>query len=194
MPSQDLKTHTLHAHQQHCGWEHAIAPQLTIAPSDTVSVEIMDASGGQFNPESTVADLLAFDFSRTNPTTGPIYVDRAEPGDVLKVSINQFEPSGWGWTGIFPGFGLLADQFTEAALHLWHYQMSSVPTAAGLGRQIPLKPFVGTIGLAPAEPGLHSVVPPRRVAGNMDIRDLSAGSVLYLPVEVAGAIAFELLI
>ena len=53
---------------------------------------------------------------------------------------------------------------------------------------MPLKPFAGTIGLAPAEPGLHSVVPPRRVGGNLDIRDLSAGTVLYLPVEVAGAL------
>ncbi len=53
---------------------------------------------------------------------------------------------------------------------------------------MPLKPFCGTIGLAPAEPGLHSIVPPRRVGGNMDIRDLCAGTVLYLPVEVAGAL------
>ena len=53
---------------------------------------------------------------------------------------------------------------------------------------MPLKPFCGTIGLAPAEPGLHSVVPPRRVGGNMDIRDLTAGTELYLPVEVAGGL------
>ena len=53
---------------------------------------------------------------------------------------------------------------------------------------MPLKPFAGTIGLAPAEPGLHSVVPPRRVGGNLDIRDLAAGTVLYLPVEVEGAL------
>ena len=53
---------------------------------------------------------------------------------------------------------------------------------------MPLKPFAGTIGVAPAEPGLHSVVPPRRVGGNMDIRDLAAGTTLYLPVEVAGAL------
>ena len=53
---------------------------------------------------------------------------------------------------------------------------------------MPLKPFAGTIGIAPAEPGLHSVVPPRRVGGNLDIRDLTAGTVLYLPVEVPGAL------
>jgi acetamidase/formamidase len=58
----------------------------------------------------------------------------------------------------------------------------------GPGGKVPLKPFTGTIGVAPAEPGLHSIVPPRQVGGNMDVRDLSAGTVLYLPVEVAGAL------
>ena len=53
---------------------------------------------------------------------------------------------------------------------------------------MPLKPFAGTIGVAPAEPGMHSVIPPRRVGGNMDVRDLSQGTELYLPVEVAGAL------
>jgi acetamidase/formamidase len=51
-----------------------------------------------------------------------------------------------------------------------------------------LKPFTGTIGLAPAEPGLHSIVPPRRVGGNMDVRDISLGTELFLPVEVPGAL------
>jgi amidase len=54
--------------------------------------------------------------------------------------------------------------------------------------KVPLKPFAGTIGNAPAEAGLHSVVPPRRVGGNLDIRDLNAGAILYLPVEVEGAL------
>lgn len=54
--------------------------------------------------------------------------------------------------------------------------------------RIPMAPFAGTIGVAPAEPGLHSIVPPRRVGGNMDVRDLIAGSTLYLPVEVPGAL------
>lgn len=177
--------HTLHAQQCHCGWDHSLSPQLKIAPGDTIELEINDASGGQFNANSTAEDIRKFDFSKTNPTTGPIYVDGSEPGDVLKVTIHEFQTSGWGWTGIFPDFGLLSDLFTEPAMYTWRYQGDR---AEGLGATIPLKPFVGTIGLAPAEPGLHSVVPPRRVGGNLDIRDLSAGSILYLPVEVAGAL------
>ncbi|GIS88821.1 MAG: acetamidase [Gammaproteobacteria bacterium] len=113
----------------------------------------------------------------------------AEPGDILKVGIEHFVPSGWGWTAVIPGFGLLADQFTEPALHTWNYDPNDLsPSVYGPSGRVPLKPFCGTIGVAPATDGLHSVVPPRRVGGNMDIRDLCAGSVLYLPVEVEGAL------
>jgi acetamidase/formamidase len=74
-------------------------------------------------------------------------------------------------------------------LHIWTYDADTmVPAMFGKEGQVPLKPFAGTIGTAPAAPGVHSIVPPRRVGGNMDIRDLSAGTTLYLPVEVAGAL------
>jgi len=83
----------------------------------------------------------------------------------------------------------LADEFKEPALHLWHYDPRTlVPAVFGRWGRVPLKPFTGTIGLAPAEPGPHSIVPPRRVGGNMDVRDIALGTELYLPVEVAGAL------
>ena len=101
----------------------------------------------------------------------------------------EFAPSGWGWTMSSPRIGLLADQFTSQELHIWHYDASaSVPAAFGHFARVPLKPFAGTIGVAPAEPGRHSVLPPRRVGGNMDLRDIAAGAELYLPVEVKGAL------
>jgi acetamidase/formamidase len=138
---------------------------------------------------ATVADVLALDPGKVNPVTGPIHIDGAEPGDAVKVRIEHFAPSGFGWTANIPGFGLLADQFREAALHVWKYDPDTLQPAlfSPVGR-VPLKPFAGTIGLAPAEPGRHSVVPPRRVGGNLDIRDLAAGTELYLPVEVAGGL------
>jgi acetamidase/formamidase len=130
---------------------------------------------------------LAFD--KINPVTGPIYVDGAEPGDILKVEIEAFHPSGFGWTANIPGFGLLADQFTDPALKVWRYDRGGrEPALFSDAARVPLKPFAGTIGLAPGEPGHHSVVPPRRMGGNLDIRDLAAGTTLYLPVEVAGAL------
>jgi acetamidase/formamidase len=183
------KSHTLHSHCSHNGWDNSIAPKLEIAPGDTVTVETIDSSGGQLGPDSTLDDLKALDFSRINPTTGPIRIDGAEPGDALKVTVLDFAPSGWGWTANIPGFGLLADQFPDPALHLWRYDSSTLaPVAFGSFARIPLKPFCGTIGVAPAEAGLHSVVPPRRVGGNMDLRDIAKGAELYLPVEVAGAL------
>ena len=101
----------------------------------------------------------------------------------------MFKPSGFGWTANIPGFGLLADDFKEPALNIWKYDAASLePALFGKNARVPLKPFAGTIGNAPAEMGLHSVVPPRRVGGNLDIRDLAAGTTLYLPVEVAGAL------
>ena len=187
MPA-DLR-HTIHSDRHHFGWDNANEPVLTVAPGDTVEFDTVDASGGQLSPESSVADVLGLDFGRVNPVTGPVRVDGAEPGDALKVRIESFTPSGWGWTAVIPGFGLLADQFPEPELNVWRYDTTELaPAAYGPGGRVPLKPFCGTIGVAPAEPGTHSIVPPRRVGGNMDVRDLAAGTDLYLPVEVAGGL------
>lgn len=181
--------HTIHRHHHHHGWDNANQPVQEVAPGKTVLFETVDASGGQLSASSTLDDLKALDFDKVNPVTGPVHIDGAAPGDALKVTVERFEPSGWGWTANIPGFGLLADQFPDPALHLWTYDAQSLaPALYGPGGKVPLKPFAGTIGLAPAEAGNHSIVPPRRVGGNMDIRDLAVGSVLYLPVEVAGAL------
>lgn len=180
--------HTIHRNHIHYGWNNAFLPRLQIAPGATVQFEILDASSGQLTHTSTAADLARLDLARVNPVTGPVYIDGAQPGDALKVTVLSFHPSGWGWTGNIPGFGLLADQFPESKLHHWHYDPGLKPAMYGPGGRVPLKPMCGTIGVAPAAPGLHSVIPPRNVGGNMDIRDIAEGVELYLPVEVEGAI------
>jgi acetamidase/formamidase len=181
--------HTIHQHQHHFGWDNSLAPALTIAPGESVEFDVTDAGGGQLSPGSTAEDILRFDFDRVNPTMGPVFVDGAEPGDALEVTFLSFVPSGWGWTANIPGFGLLADAFPDPALHLWKYDAADLaPALYGPGGRVPLKPFTGTIGVAPAEPGRHSVVPPRAVGGNMDVRDLGLGTVLRLPVAVPGAL------
>jgi acetamidase/formamidase len=185
--TQTIHRHTIH--QRHHGWDHSIAPVARVSPGETLEFDVADASGGQLRGTSTVADVVRMDFSKINPVTGPVYVDGAEPGDVLKVTLLSFAPSGWGWTANIPGFGLLAEDFKEPALHLWRYDANTLaPALFGQWGKVPLKPFTGTIGVAPGEPGLHSIVPPRRVGGNMDVRDLSQGTELFLPVEVAGAL------
>ena len=181
--------YTIHGRHHHFGWDNSIAPAEKVAPGSTIFFECLDSSGGQLSPESRVEDIAKLDFARINPVTGPIHVDGAEPGDALKVTIEEFKPSGFGWTANIPGFGLLADDFKAPALTIWKYDPASLePALFGKHARVPLKPFAGTIGNAPAEKGHHSVVPPRRVGGNLDIRDLAAGTTLYLPVEVAGAL------
>jgi acetamidase/formamidase len=182
-----LHRHTIHRH--HYGWDRSFSPVAQIAPGESLEFDVIDASAGQLCETSTVADVGRLDFAKVNPVTGPVFIDGAEPGDVLKVTLLSFVPSGWGWTANIPGFGLLADEFKQPALHLWRYEPKSLaPALFGRWAKVPLKPFIGTIGVAPAEPGLHSVVPPRRVGGNMDVRDIALGTELFLPVEVAGAL------
>lgn len=177
---------TIHRDRHHFGWNNANEPVLRAAPGETVSFEVADASGGQLSRSSTTADVAALDFARVNPVTGPVYVEGAEPGDALIVEVLDFQSSGWGWTAIIPGFGLLADDFPTPFLHITHYGAGGVEFAPGI--RLPLRPFPGTIGVALAEPGLHSIVPPREVGGNMDIRDLTRGAKLWLPVQVPGAL------
>ena len=181
--------YTIHGRHHHFGWDNSFAPAERVAPGSTIEFQCLDAAGGQLKADSTVADVVKLDFAKVNPVTGPIFVEGAEPGDALKVTIEMFKPSGFGWTANIPGFGLLADDFKEPALNIWKYDAASLePALFGKNARVPLKPFAGTIGNAPAEMGHHSVVPPRRVGGNLDIRDLAAGTTLYLPVEVAGAL------
>lgn len=180
---------TIHSAHHHCGWDNALEPVARVAPGEAVQVECLDAAGGHYHAESTAADIARMDPERVNPVTGPIWVEGAEPGDALKIRFHAFEPSGFGWTAIIPGFGLLSDQFREPRLALWDYDRSTrVPALFGAHARVPLKPFAGTVGVAPAAPGAHSIIPPRRVGGNLDVRDLGAGTELVLPVEVEGAL------
>ena len=141
---------TIHSSQSHFGWDNSIAPVMIVEPGTDLDIELREASGGQLSIDSDPSALTTLDFDRVNPVTGPVYINGAEPGDALKVTI-------------------LAASFKNDA-------------------RVPLRPFAGTIGVALAEPGLHSVVPPRRVGGNLDVRDLCAGTILYLPIEVRGAL------
>lgn len=178
--------HTIHGHQHHLGWNRDFTPAQTIAPGERIEFDCQDASGGQVTPASTLADFRHYDTSQANPLTGPIYIDSAEPGDALAINIEGFTTSGWGWTGILPDFGLLADDFAGHHLIISRHDDQTIEFLPGV--RLSLRPFIGTLGVAPAAAGMHSVIPPRRVGGNMDCRDLITGSRLILPVEVPGAL------
>ncbi len=172
--------------QTHGVWDRSIAPVIRISPGETVVVELRDASGGQLAAGSEVGELSTLDLAHINPVTGPIFVEGAKPGDALVVEILELDVDTWGWTANIPGFGLLADRFPEPVLHTSRIANGTIELFTGM--RLPSMPMIGTIGVAPAEAGAFSVLPPTRYGGNMDIRHVGAGATLYLPVAVDGGL------
>jgi acetamidase/formamidase len=172
--------------QTHGVWDNSIAPVIRVAPGDTITVELENASGGQLTQTSDASALAVLAFEKINPVTGPIYVEGAKPGDALVVEILELDVDTWGWTANIPGFGLLADRFTEPALRMSRIANGTIELFTGM--RLPSVPMIGTIGVAHAEPGAFSVIPPTQYGGNMDIRHVGAGATLYLPVAVDGAL------
>lgn len=173
----------------HFGWDNSLEPAIKITPGETVEFETIDAGGGQLDKNSTVEDVLNFDFTKLNPTVGPVYIDGAEPGDALEVTILDLKTADWGWTANIPGFGLLADKFSDPALHIWDIESDKLGYAYFKnGARVPLRPFPGILGNGLPDDGVHSVVNPRKYGGNMDTRDLIEGVKILIPVGVDGAL------
>ena len=172
--------------ETHTAWDHALEPIATVAPGDEITVETTDASNGQLTAESTADDVPHLDFTRVNPVTGPFAVEGARPGDALVVDILDVEVGAWGWTASIPGFGLLADDFPDPHLRVSTIADGRVELLPGVS--VPVVPKVGTIGVAPPEPGPHPMVPPSRWGGNLDVRHIGPGARLVLPVGVDGAL------
>ena len=171
--------------QWHLAWDKSIPPILTVGSGDVVEFDALDASNGQVTAASVTADLANLAFDQVDQVAGPIHVDGAEPGDTLQVELLSFQPGDWGWTANIPGFGLLADEFPDA--HLRITRLDGVHGEFLPGIRVPLAPFCGELGLAPAgEP--RSTIPPDVMGGNMDTRHITAGSTLWLPVQVPGAL------
>jgi acetamidase/formamidase len=169
-------------------WDNSIEPALSVESGSEVVLHVRDASDEQIGPQSGVEAVGALDFSHINPVSGPVEVRGARPGDVLAVEILEFTPRDWGWTALIPGFGLLADEFPEPWLRISKVDPENGRVAFADGITLPYEPFPGTIGVAPREPGEHSIVPPSDWGGNLDIKHLRAGTTLYLPVGVDGAL------
>jgi acetamidase/formamidase len=169
-------------------WDREIPPVLEVESGATVQLETADASGGQLTKHSTARDVAEMDMGSVNPVTGPVYVKGAGPGDTLQVEILELVPNDWGWTAIIPEFGLLADEFPDPWLNISTVDAETNSVWFNDQITLPFAPFPGTIGVAPREPGQHSVLPPTEWGGNMDIKHLTAGTTLYLPIAAHGAL------
>jgi acetamidase/formamidase len=183
-----LQVPTVHVRrdQHHLAWDNSIPPIATVESGSIVTIDALDAGNGQLTASSTLEDLVNLDFSRVDQVNGPIAVEGAEVGDTLEVEIVDLQPADWGWTANIPGFGLLADDFPDAALKIWKLDGNAGEFNPGI--EIPLAPFCGEMGVAPAEPGAFSTIPPGLHGGNMDTKHLTAGSKLYLPVLAPDAL------
>jgi acetamidase/formamidase len=181
-----VATHHLDDTQPHAFWDNSYPARLRIQPGDTVVFETLEASAGQVGPDSPseVVGNLNFDF--IHPLTGPVYVEGAEPGDALVVDIVSIKHKGWGWNAVIPGFGLLAEDFSNPYLH--HYKLGETTCEFRSDIQIPYEPFCGVMGVGPRESGRFTTIPPRENAGNIDIRNLTPGSRAFFPVLVPGAL------
>ncbi|MCA9984721.1 MAG: acetamidase/formamidase family protein [Anaerolineales bacterium] len=172
----------------HHYFDNSYEPRLVIQPGDTVSFACREASDKQITPETTSEMLATRKRMPGHPLTGPVYVDGAQPGDVLAVEILNFAHQGWGWNSHSPNFGLLAEDFDFPYLQHWRLEGDECHFRESDAVTIPFEPFCGVMGVAPAEPGQHLTGPPAFHGGNMDIRGLVAGATLYLPVHVPGAL------
>jgi acetamidase/formamidase len=162
-----LEQRTLHGH-----FSRDLEPVLAIEPGDSVRFSVPNAgwyleSGDQLVPRDPAVD-------DGHALAGPIEMRGARAGQTLAVRIDDVRVGSWGWTGGGP----------DAELH-WELD-GNVGRAAG--RSVELAPFLGVLGMPPPEPGAHSTAPPRRWGGNIDCKELVAGTTLFLPIPVDGAL------
>jgi len=181
-----MKLHTLSAQPTHLVWDRSLKPRLRIESSDEVEIQCLDASGGQVRPGMTTEEFLTIDRSQIHSLSGPIWMEGAEPGDVLEVNVLSTRHSGWGWSSVICGLGLLKERFKEP--YLFHWQLDGDSTSSLAPAVVPVRPFLGVMGVARAEDGAFGTRPPGPFGGNLDVRELCAGSTLYLPVFSRGAL------
>jgi formamidase len=205
----------------HNRWHPDIEPAASIRVGEEITLECEDGLAGQLTRASVHDDVVSIDHGKAHALAGPVYVEGAEPGDVLEVEFLAFEHGDFGFTAVFPGFGFLADLFPEPYLMKWDVTPDAATTPDLPGIRVPPAIFPGVVGVAPShelmseirgreeelkarggavadeEPGSAipkgladglRTIPPREIGGNLDTRQLIAGSRLFLPVHVPGAL------
>jgi acetamidase/formamidase len=196
------RTHELGSEKVHTRWKPDLEPILEIEPGDTVRMLCREGFDNQIDPPVTAEEdetrlYSLLDFRRLAPVTGPIGIRGAEPGDTLEVRIIELAPFGIGNLLVFPAwveFDFLRREQRKAFPRAWIRRFDTAAAAAeGFIRfaprvRVPIRPMLGVAGTAPAEGDYSTTGPPWNFGGNMDVRDVAAGSRLYLPVLRPGAL------
>lgn len=178
----------LDAKEAHFDWSADHQPRLHVSPGETIQVQTSLGSGARYLESATPEDVREVTASsRGLSLTGPIFVAGAEPGDVLGIEVKEIAIDPWGYTSVAPGFGLLAEEFSEPAVRTWDLSQGDFAKFNEAIR-VPLRPFLGAVGVAPPPGQVLPSIPPSQWGGNLDIRRFIPGSVLYLPVATDGAL------
>ena len=180
----------------HGSFSRDYPPALTIDSGDTVRFRTLD-SGWGLEP-SRGLDIPRKSFEPRNKEQdsghalcGPVAIRGAEPGMTLEVQIDAIRPGAWGETyvgGSYREINRRLGVVDHTEMLLWTLDPDALIGRDQYGHTLSLRPFMGVMGMPPAEPGIHSTIPPRRTGGNIDCKELVAGSTLSLPIEVAGAL------
>jgi acetamidase/formamidase len=181
---------TLHGH-----FSAQYPPVLTVRPGDSVTFRTLDCwwsagpYAGEHPPDRPRVPQHRPEYGHA--LVGPIEVLGARAGQTLEVRVDAVVPATWGTTvaGGWPsGPNRRYHLEHEGVVHAWTLDPAAMTGRNQHGHTVPLRPFLGVMGMPPAEPGRHSTIPPRTCGGNLDCRELTAGSTLWLPIEVDGAL------
>ena len=172
----------------HNKFSSTIPPTLRVPSGAVVEVFTKEATGGQLGLDSTPEDMANVNGDEIHALTGPIYIETAEPGDVLAVTFHELEVMGWAWTAHHPDFGFLGEEIGESWFRTYRIGEGQTSVSFAPGIEIPIHPFPGVIGVAPVTEELLNTIPPRANGGNMDIKYMTAGTTVYLPVFVEGGL------
>jgi amidase len=176
------------------------APVAHVKSGEILETNTLDAFGNALKKPGDRLSMVKGD----NPLTGPFYIDGAQPGDTLAVRILDLQVDGNQGVGTLgPGFGALNETTYTAMLHsplperIWFYPIDKTTNTATFQAldskfsvKIPLHPFLGCIGVAPAGGEARSSLVPAEFGGNMDAPETSVGNTVYLPVNVPGALLY----
>jgi len=141
----------------HNRWHPAIPPALRIDSGEEAVLDTLDALDCQIGPGG-VADAAKWDLNAAHPLTGPVWINEAEPGDLLEVEIVDIAAGDSGWTAQLPGFGFLRDLFPEPHLIRWRLASGCAESPDLPGVRIPEASFPGVIGVAPALDQLERIL------------------------------------
>jgi formamidase len=184
----------------HNRWHPDIAPLIKCEPGEEVVLETRDAFDGQIDRDTTLSDVAGVNLDLLHPLTGPVYVNGAEPGDLLDIEILDIEPDSYGYTSQVPGFGFLRDEFPDPFKVNWDLADGWATSPDLPGVRIPGAPFMGTIGLSPGHDLLAAtaareqalldrggfVLPPRQPGAVPDDPHIAAHALRTIPPREQG--------